>query len=305
MSWLFSQALVAEYSEATSSAGAPSAQLSVMPTQHKFWRNDKTIEPSQLSRFGLTCAVLTVDHGAALLTWFLADSRVRTFQLPGLALASTELAPGSGVKWRESSARYDLSSSTWKTHLCLWEEDLHWSSVTLPKWGMTRSGALFQHPTAERPISGTGYGLLPTPWAGDSRRGDCLSERLRRSPNLVTAANLWSTPTVHGNHNHPGSSKNAGWGLSSAVKQWPTPVASMAKGSSPAALTRKSGADRSNDRLDHAVMASDGGQLNPEWVEWLMGWPIGWTELKPLAMDKFREWQQQHSPFSPEPRSPS
>jgi hypothetical protein len=46
-------------------------------------------------------------------------------------------------------------------------------------------------------------------------------------------------------------------------------------------------------------MASDGGQLNPEWVEWLMGWPIGWTELKPLEMDKFREWQQQHSPFSP------
>ncbi|KPG94781.1 hypothetical protein AK821_18410 [Pseudomonas sp. RIT-PI-r] len=65
---------------------------------------------------------------------------------------------------------------------------------------------------------------------------------------------------------------------------------------------RKSGADRSNDRLDHAVMASDGGQLNPEWVEWLMGWPIGWTELKPLAMDKFREWQQQHSTLLPEPR---
>ena len=27
------------------------------------------------------------------------------------------------------------------------------------------------------------------------------------------------------------------------------------------------------DRIDHAVMASDGGQLNPAWVEWLMGWP--------------------------------
>ncbi|WP_205948582.1 hypothetical protein, partial [Pseudomonas viridiflava] len=83
-------------------------------------------------------------------------------------------------------------------------------------------------------------------------------------------------------------------------ERWPTPVASMAKGSSPAALTRKSGADRSNDRLDHAVMASDGGQLNPEWVEWLMGWPIGWTELKPLAMDRFHEWQQQHSKCSAE-----
>ena len=28
-----------------------------------------------------------------------------------------------------------------------------------------------------------------------------------------------------------------------------------------------------------------------------MGWPIGWTELRPLAMDKFLEWQRQHSPY--------
>lgn len=266
MSWLFSQALVAEFSEATCSDGEPSAPLSVMPTQHKFWRNDKTMEPSQLSRFGLTCAVLTESHGADLLTWFLADSRVRTYQLPGMAQVSMGPDLGSGVKWRESSARYDLQSSTWKTHLCLWEEDLPWSSVTLPKWGMTRSGALFQHPTLERPISATAAGLWPTPLRSDATRGDCNSERSRRSPSLV-----------------------------SAYRSWPTPVASMAKGSSPAALTRKSGADRSNDRLDHAVMASDGGQLNPEWVEWLMGWPIGWTELKPLEMARFQEWQRQHS----------
>lgn len=31
--------------------------------------------------------------------------------------------------------------------------------------------------------------------------------------------------------------------------------------------------------------------------EWLMGWPIGWTELKPLATGKFQEWQQWHSVF--------
>ena len=37
-----------------------------------------------------------------------------------------------------------------------------------------------------------------------------------------------------------------------------------------------------------------GGQLNPDWVEWLMGWPIGWTDLKPLVMDKFQEWLQAH-----------
>jgi len=37
-----------------------------------------------------------------------------------------------------------------------------------------------------------------------------------------------------------------------------------------------------------------GGQLNPPWVEWLMGWPIGWTDLKPLETDKFRQWLASH-----------
>jgi hypothetical protein len=36
------------------------------------------------------------------------------------------------------------------------------------------------------------------------------------------------------------------------------------------------------------------GQLNPTWVEWLMGWPLGWTDLKPLEMDKFHCVPQQH-----------
>jgi DNA (cytosine-5)-methyltransferase 1 len=59
MSWLFSQALVEECSAGICLAGEQSAQLSVMPTQHKFWHKDKTIEPSDHSRFGLTSRVLT------------------------------------------------------------------------------------------------------------------------------------------------------------------------------------------------------------------------------------------------------
>jgi hypothetical protein len=36
-------------------------------------------------------------------------------------------------------------------------------------------------------------------------------------------------------------------------------------------------------------------KLNPCWVEQLMGWPTGSTDLKPLETAKFQEWQQQHS----------
>ena len=40
-----------------------------------------------------------------------------------------------------------------------------------------------------------------------------------------------------------------------------------------------------------------GGVPNPEFSEWLMGWPIGWTDLKPLEMGRFQSWLQQHSEF--------
>jgi len=35
------------------------------------------------------------------------------------------------------------------------------------------------------------------------------------------------------------------------------------------------------------------GKPTPENQEWLMAWPIGWSDTKPLAMDKFQRWQQQ------------
>ena len=37
-----------------------------------------------------------------------------------------------------------------------------------------------------------------------------------------------------------------------------------------------------------------GGQLNPTWVEWLMGWPLGWTDCAASAMAKFQQWCHSH-----------
>lgn len=34
------------------------------------------------------------------------------------------------------------------------------------------------------------------------------------------------------------------------------------------------------------------GQLNPDWEEWLMGWPVGWTSLKPMPKERFEAWKK-------------
>ena len=37
------------------------------------------------------------------------------------------------------------------------------------------------------------------------------------------------------------------------------------------------------------------GKLDPNLGEWLMGYPINWTDLKPLEMDRYLEWHRFHS----------
>ena len=78
---------------------------------------------------------------------------------------------------------------------------------------------------------------------------------------------------------------------------WPTATARDWKGANTEqALTRKDGKSRM-DQLANAVAwptPVNGGQLNPTWVEWLMGWPLEWTDLKPLATDKYPQWLRSH-----------
>jgi hypothetical protein len=70
---------------------------------------------------------------------------------------------------------------------------------------------------------------------------------------------------------------------------WPTPCARDWKG----------GAYPSEFKRDSPGLAARvGGKLNPTWVEWLMGWPIGWTGCEQSATDKFQQWRQLHFKFS-------
>jgi site-specific DNA-cytosine methylase len=45
------------------------------------------------------------------------------------------------------------------------------------------------------------------------------------------------------------------------------------------------------------------GRPSPTNHEWLMGWPAGWTELKPLGTGKYLAWRRQHSTSLPAPLS--
>ncbi|CAJ9865538.1 Uncharacterised protein [Burkholderia pseudomallei] len=304
MSFIFSRALVEESLQVNCGTTDAYAPLNLIPTPKQSSSLGRTTEPFLRSRFGMTFELLTADLGAELLTSWLAAFPAKTSAQPAPVMGLTASEADSGPKWLGSFAKYDPSASKWKTAQCSLLGDSDEFSETWPRWGSMRNGECYLRP-------------IQTPLIYGSESGSRV---------------MWPTPTVHWNHNMPSASASSGWGLSSATKLWPTPTASLAdkggritprkgregvtlieavssrmwptpcasasKGSSPAALKRKSGKDRSNDRIDHAVMASDGGQLNPEWVEWLMGWPIGHTALKPLETAKYREWLQQHSPFS-------
>jgi hypothetical protein len=67
---------------------------------------------------------------------------------------------------------------------------------------------------------------------------------------------------------------------------WPTPTAITNNGG--AALC-KWGGSGAREKLKTMVTASElNGQLNPTWVEWLMGYPIGWTALEDSATPSSR-----------------
>jgi len=68
--------------------------------------------------------------------------------------------------------------------------------------------------------------------------------------------------------------------VETAEKMWPTPAARDYKGAVlPETLAAKNRNPMTNSLPDAVQHKSGRDQLNPEWVEWLMGVPTGWTEL--------------------------
>jgi len=116
-----------------------------------------------------------------------------------------------------------------------------------------------------------------------------LAHELEHRPNRSEPNNLrdqvavregirtWPTPTVQDSENDGGPSQynRNSVPLNALVKILPTPRACdgekgtrTAEGAAKERLRRKNGED---------LPTVAGGSLNPDWVEWLMGFPVGWT----------------------------
>jgi len=80
MSWLFSQALVEEFSEAICLDGEQSVPLSGNSTPQAYCAPDKMTGFSRLSRFGITYAPLTENRGEELLTLYREGFLAKTSQ---------------------------------------------------------------------------------------------------------------------------------------------------------------------------------------------------------------------------------
>ena len=276
MSWLYSQALVVEYLGENFSDGEQSAPLNGKPIQQAYCAPDKMTDFSRLSRFGMTYKPLTESRGEELLTLYLEVFHAKTLAQQEKAQELTENAAECGEKWHASFAKYDPGLSLWKTPQCSLLGDSEEFLETWPQWGLMRDGECWEQRTLEQTIRGTESGLSekwPTPVAskGDAWRGDGQVSMVARNVETYEEYLLLTQ----------GSSKKK------RDKYWPTPQASDNRDrgnmSNPSIQRRLA--------IGKQIMLSQSvdpisGKLNPTWVEWLMGWPLGWTDLKPLEMDK-------------------
>ena len=145
------------------------------------------------------------------------------------------------------------------------------------------------------PLSSEGSGGGNAGYALAAINGEKRKSGATRSLKLRDVVLAFPTPTVNDvkNSSLPPSQINRDSLIGDVMRNWPTPRAGN-PGSRPNGKGGKILAEEVKKKEENMI---PGGQLNPDWVEWLMGWPVGWTDLQPLGMDRFQQWQQQHSGF--------
>lgn len=193
------------------------------------------------------------------LTLFAEVFPVRTSAARGMDRGLPAPVAAYGVNTPDLLANFDPGTSSWRTSQHCLLEGLTVFSETWPRSGLMRSGTAYQLPPLAPLTKETEYGsLLPTPTA--SEMGSNTTMR-KRGQTLVSRVKMWRTPTA---------SDATKWNNQSMAER-------LLKGQSLRLCTQVS------------PEGGSGGRLNPTWVEWLMGFPLGWTALNPLATPSSRK----------------
>lgn len=259
MSWHYSQALVEEFSALTCLDGDQCARLKSNRTAERSCFEGKKKKFYRRFLSGMTCEHLMANLGVALWMSSLEDSPVRTYPLPESAQESKGNARDCGQSSQESLAKFDPVSRSWRTaQLSLFGGSVEFSE-TWPKWGSTRNGEC---------------------WAQPTHVG--IAERRRSITIALESGSSQKIVTPHGMSNGQGQ---GGGEFDKAARKMPTPTVQD---------SANNGGPSQSERNTPPLNALVGGKLNPMWVEWLMGWPLGWTDLKPLETDRLQQWLSSH-----------
>lgn len=160
-----------------------------------------------------------------------------------------------------SLVRTLLESSVWRSTRCY----LTWKASATPAKRL-----LFRLVPSTPRTGGTGSQLwVGTPTGAMSKRSNKFAHGRTPTP----AARCGQTPCIHG---------EGGLDLATFVKLIPTATtgAGMCGGSANYQRLKEmeeAGVISAEER--RSMAAGNGGKLNPMWVEWLMGFPLGWTDL--------------------------
>ena len=153
--------------------------------------------------------------------------------------------------------RMCLESSIWdsKLRFLTWKE-----KVT--KWNFS----YFQLAVSAVGTKGTGSGLWHTPNAADGTVGAIMPKNVKISKSGVV-------------RKIDNSGKSRGLGLTREVQMYPTPTQRDYKGQN--SMKHIMEKPRHNTQLPNALRKKGiVGQLNPNWVTWLMGYPPNWVNLE-------------------------
>lgn len=172
MSWLFSQALVEDYSQGISWGGERFALSSEMSSQQAFWCNGKTTEFSLRSRYGMMFSRLTVRCGEELLMWYRAGFHVKPTQ-PQLRARTLQTISG-----RKCDGSWQMSLPGTYLPRTSHEKPLTQRQTTSRRW-VTKPDALsFPRKTWVAITFGPDVGYLHTP----TTRGNYCATSMQKWP---------------------------------------------------------------------------------------------------------------------------